>query len=169
MCRSIIDLLKYAQEGLAPPLPSPVTNVHLAINKLSKMEDKMVAERWWREWVLTFDQHLQSLPPAVCDRVMARISACWDRGATLDWQQEIQLTLNSLGSLKPDSNRGRPRKRRWEMDSTGSADPMALGDALIAAVIGHRNTPGNQGLGGQVEFLCEVRAPPRARMARALR
>ena len=47
-------ILKYVQEGLTPPLPPPVTNVHLAINKLSKMEDKMVAERWWREWVLMY-------------------------------------------------------------------------------------------------------------------
>ena len=155
-------ILKFAQERSAPLPPPPVTNVHLAINKLHRMDDKQTAERWWRDWVPTFDQHLQSLPPAVCEDAMTKITACWTKGA--DWRTEIKLTLDSLGSLRPDSNAGRPRKRRWDVDSQGSADPMAMGDALIAAVIGHRNTPGSHGLGGQVEFLCEVRAPPRARI-----
>ena len=153
---------KFAKEGSAPLPPPPVTNVHLAINKLHQMGDKVTAEKWWRDWVPTFDQHLQSLPPAVCEGAMTKITACWSKSA--DWRSEIKLTLDSLGFLRPDSNTGRPRKRRRDMDIPGSADPMAMGDALIAAVLGHRNTPGRYGLGGQVEFLCEVRAPPQARI-----
>ena len=103
-----------------------------------------------------------TLPPAICEEAMTKITACWSKSA--DWRSEIKLTLDSLGFLRPDSNTGRPRKRRRDMDIPGSADPMAMGDALIAAVLGHRNTPGRYGLGGQVEFLCEVRAPPQARI-----
>ena len=175
----LLDL--YVSPTAQPPAPPPVRNLHMAVNKIRRCQTLEAARTWWEEWLPTLDKEAQSLPEADCEAIVQKIQHIWS--APEHWKSELEAILDSFGALLPDPCPGRMGKRKYLEDRPGSADPAALGRNLIQRVLAFRPISPDRtsvqgsalhremdclGIASNVEFLCELRAPSRARLQELL-